>query len=261
MRKLNTMMYLKHWTRAVGLIGIISLSACSSSDIDEREMIANQGANALYSQAKKSMDVGNFSAAAATLSAIDSRFPFGPLSHQVQLDLIYSYYKTGNTEQTLATIDRFVRLNPNHADVDYAIYMRGITNMELDNNLFQTLMNVDRSDRDPSKSREAFEDFRRLIEKYPDSKYATDAKQRMLAIKNRLAKYEIAVARFYMRREAYVAAANRGRYVLENYPDTPQIQPALEIMVASYDELDLIELRDNAVKTLRLNFPSSEFIR
>jgi outer membrane protein assembly factor BamD len=139
--------------------------------------------------------------------------------------------------------------------------MRGITNMEQDNNLFQTMLNVDRSDRDPSKSREAFEDFRRLVEKYPESKYGVDSKQRMLAIKNRLAKYEIAVARFYMRRQAYVAAANRGRYVLENYPDTPQIQPALEIMVASYDELNLDELRDNAVKTLRLNFPSSEFIR
>jgi outer membrane protein assembly factor BamD len=224
-------------------------------------MIANQGANALYKQAKQNMEVGNFSAAAATLSAIDSRFPFGPLSHQVQLDLIYSYYKTGNTEQTLATIDRFVRLNPNHSDVDYAIYMRGITNMEQDNNLFQTMLNVDRADRDPSKSREAFEDFKRLVEKFPESKYGADSKQRMLAIKNRLAKYEIAVARFYMRREAYVAAANRGRYVLEHYPDTPQIQPALEIMVASYDQLNLDELRDNAVKTLRLNFPNSEFIR
>jgi outer membrane protein assembly factor BamD len=261
MRKQIKMMYLKNWTCTVGLLSLLVLTGCSSSDMDEREMIANQGANALYKQAKQNMDVGNFSAAAATLSAIDSRFPFGPLSHQVQLDLIYSYYKTGNTEQTLATIDRFIRLNPNHSDVDYAIYMRGITNMEQDNNLFQTMLNVDRSDRDPSKSREAFEDFRRLVEKYPESKYGVDSKQRMLAIKNRLAKYEIAVARFYMRRQAYVAAANRGRYVLENYPDTPQIQPALEIMVASYDELNLDELRDNAVKTLRLNFPSSEFIR
>ncbi|MBT1452280.1 outer membrane protein assembly factor BamD [Glaciecola sp. XM2] len=254
-------MDLKNWTLATCIVSVMTLSGCSSSDMDEREIIANQGANALYQQAKRNMDVGNFSAAAATLSAIDSRFPFGPLSHQVQLDLIYSYYKTGNVEQTLATIDRFIRLNPNHADVDYAMYMRGISNMEQDNNLFQTMLNVDRSDRDPSKSREAFEDFRNLIEKHPESEYAVDAKQRMLAIKNRLAKYEIAVARFYMRREAYVAAANRGRYVLENYPDTPQIQPALEIMVASYDELGLAELRENAVKTLRLNFPESEFIR
>nr|WP_136250103.1 outer membrane protein assembly factor BamD [Ningiella ruwaisensis] len=242
-------------------IAVIGLTGCSSSEEEEREMLANQGVTALYEQAKRNMDNGNFAAAAEVLSSIDSRFPFGPLSHQVQLDLIYSYYKSGNSDQALATIDRFVRLNPNHADVDYALYMRGVTNMEQDANLFQSLMNVERDDRDPSKSKEAFEDFRRLIEKYPDSKYAVDAKQRMLAIKNRLAKYEIEVARFYMRREAYVAAANRGRYVLEHYPDTPQIRPALEIMVASYDELGLDDLRDNAVKTLRLNFPDSEFIR
>ncbi len=261
MRQNNTMKEWKNWLLALSSVALIGISGCSSSEDEQRELVANQGANALYNQAKKNMEIGNFSAAAATLSAIDSRFPFGPLSHQVQLDLIYSYYKTGNTEQTLATIDRFVRLNPNHADVDYALYMRGVTNMEQDNNLFQSLLNVERSDRDPSKSKESFEDFRRLIEKFPESKYARDAKQRMLAIKNRLAKYEIEVARFYMRREAYVAAANRGRYVLEHYPDTPQIQPALEIMVSSYDELGLDELRDNAVKTLRLNFPSSEFIR
>jgi outer membrane protein assembly factor BamD len=127
--------------------------------------------------------------------------------------------------------------------------------------LFQELFNVDRSDRDPSKSREAFEDFRRLIEKHPDSKYASDAKQRMLHIKDRLARYEIAVARFYMRREAWVAAANRGRYVLEHFPDTQQVKPALEIMVSSYDQLGLDELRTNAIKTLRINYPESEFIR
>jgi outer membrane protein assembly factor BamD len=251
----------KYTLIALSSVVFLGITGCSSSEEEERQQVLNQGASALYNQAKKNMEVGNFSAAAATLSAIDSRFPFGPLSHQVQLDLIYSYYKTGNTEQTLATIDRFVRLNPNHSDIDYALYMRGVTNMEQDSNLFQSMLQVDRSDRDPSKSKEAFEDFRRLIEKFPESKYTTDAKQRMLAIKNRLAKYEIEVARFYMRREAYVAAANRGRYVLENYPDTPQIQPALEIMVASYDELGLDELREHAVKTLQLNFPSSEFIR
>lgn len=249
------------FTAAISLVIALSLGACSSVEEDQREMIQNQGEIALYKQAKKSMEVGNFSAAAELLSNIDSKFPFGPLSHQVQLDLIYAYYKSGNVEQTLATIDRFIRLNPNHADVEYAIYMRGVTNMEQDSNLFQEILGVDRSDRDPSKSKEAFEDFRRLIEKHPDSKYAADAKQRMLHIKNRLAKYEIEVARFYMRREAWVAAANRGRYVLEYFPDTKQVQPALEIMVSSYNELGLDELKNNAIKTLRLNYPESEFIQ
>ena len=239
---------------------IISVAGCSSSDNEEKAVLANMGAQQLYDRAKQSMEVGNFSAAAQTLSALDSRYPFGPLSHQVQLDLIYSYYKSGKNEEALATIDRFIRLNPNHSDVDYAYYMRGLTNMESDSNLFQELMNIDRTDRDPSKSRQAFEDFRRLIQQYPDSKYAADAKQRMVYIKDRLARYEIAIARFYMRRQAYVAAANRGRYVIEHFPNTTQVKEALEIMVASYEQLGLDELRENAMKTLRLNYPDSDFI-
>lgn len=249
------------FTSVMAIFIALSVTACSSVEDEQREIIQNQGASALYKEAKRSMDAGNFTAAAQILTSIDSKFPFGPLSHQVQLDLIYAHYKTGDVDQTLATIDRFIRLNPNHADVEYAIYMRGVTNMEQDTNLFQVVFGVDRSDRDPSKSKEAFEDFRRLIEKHPDSKYTPDAKQRMLYIKNRLAKYEIEVARFYMRREAWVAAANRGRYVLEYFADTEQVQPALEVMVSSYNELGLDQLKDNAMKTLKLNYPESEFIQ
>ena len=168
---------------------MVSVAGCSSSDDkEEKAVMANMGAQQLYDRAKKSMEVGNFSNAAQTLSALDSRYPFGPLSHQVQLDLIYSYYKSGKTEETLATIDRFVRLNPNHSDVDYAYYMRGLTNMESDANMFQDIMGIDRTDRDPSRSRAAFEDFRRLIQQYPNSKYAADARKRMLHIKDRLAR-------------------------------------------------------------------------
>jgi len=239
---------------------VLTLTGCSSSDTEERVVVANQGAQVLYDNAKQQMDNGNFSGAATTLSSLDSRYPFGPLSHQVQLDLIYSYYKSGKPDQTLATIDRFIRLNPNHSDVDYAYYMRGLTNMESDNNLFQELLNIDRSDRDPTRSREAFDDFRGLIERYPNSKYSADARKRMLYIKNRLAGYEISIARFYMRREAFVAAANRGKYVLEHYPDSDKVQQALEIMVACYDQLQLTELKDNVIKTLRLNYPDSDFI-
>ncbi|MDO6475064.1 outer membrane protein assembly factor BamD [Alteromonas sp. 1_MG-2023] len=244
------------------VVGVmISVTGCSSSDDSEqRAALANMGSQQMYDNAKRNMQNGNFGAASTALSELDSRYPFGPLSNQVQLDLIYSYYKSGKIDETLATIDRFIRLNPNHSDVDYAFYMRGLTNMEADTNMFQQLMQIDRSDRDPSKSREAFTDFRRLIQQYPDSKYAADAKKRMVFIKERLAKYEIAIARFYMRREAFVAAANRGRYVLENYSNTDQVQEALEIMVSSYDQLGLTELKENAMQTLRLNFPDSDFI-
>ncbi len=245
---------------AILAAAMISLGGCASSEDQEAKAVANDGVQALYADARESMAIGNYAQAAQTLGMIDSKYPFGAHSHQVQLDLIFAYYKVGKPDQALATIDRFVRLNPNHADVDYAYFMRGVTNMELDNNLFQEILGVDRSDRDPSKSREAFEDFRRLIQKYPNSKYAIDASERMLHIKNRLASYEIAVARYYMRRQAYVAAANRGRYVIENFPDTTQVQPALEIMVSSYNQLNLTELKQNTMRTLRLNYPDSEFI-
>lgn len=246
-----------------GLFGVFiftSLIGCSTTEDEQLRENMGQGASELYDSAKEMMDLGNFSAAAEMFSNIDSQFPFGPLSHQVQLNLIYCYYKSAQVDMALATIDRFVRLNPNHASVDYALYMRGLTNMEADDNIFQDLLNMDTSDRDASKSREAFNDFRNLLNKYPDSVYASDAKQRMIYIKSRLARYEIKVAQYYMKREAYVAAANRGRYVLENFPDVPQVQQALEIMVSSYEQLGLDQLRSNAMKALRLNYPNSEFL-
>lgn len=237
----------------------VALSACSSSP--EEIEVPDVGPEVLYQSAKESLEQGNFNRATEVLSTLDSRYPFGPLSHQVQLDLIYSYYKAGKVDQAIATIDRFIRLNPNHSDVDYAIYMRGLTNMDSDKHLFQDLAGIDRSDRDPAKYREAFEDFRKVLEKYPESKYAADSHKRMLYIKNRLAKYELAIARYYMKRQAYVAAANRGKYVVEYFSDSPQLQEALEIMVESYDQLGLDELKNNALKTLKLNFPDSSYIR
>lgn len=237
------------------------VSACSSSPDDEEEIVvANKGAEALYEDAKESMEIGNFNQAAATLSALDSRYPFGPLSHQVQLDLIYAYYKAGKSDEALATIDRFIRLNPNHSDIDYAVYMRGLVNMGYDSNFFQDVVGLDRSDRDATQVRRAFGDFKGLIEKHPNSKYAADSRKRMLFIKNRLAKYEISVARYYMKREAYVAASNRGQYVLEQFPDTMHVQEALEIMVECYEQLDLYELKANSLNTLRLNFPDSSYV-
>lgn len=238
----------------------ILISACSSSPDDEELAIANKGAEALYEDAKAAMSVGNYTNASAILSALDSRYPFGPFSNQVQLDLIYAYYKSGKYDEALATIDRFSRLNPNHSDVDYAFYMRGLVNMEYDQNFFQDLFNIDRADRDASKAREAFDDFDNLISKFPGSKYAADAKKRMIFIKDRLARYEIAIARYYIKREAYVAAANRGQYVVEFFADTPHVQEALEIMVECYESLGLQDLKDNALETLRLNYPNSDLV-
>ena len=192
------------------------------------------------------------------LSALDSRYPFGPISRQVQLDLIYAYYKSGQSAQSLAHIDRFIRLNPNHPDLDYVYYIRGLVNMSADENLFQEMFGIDRADKDVSFTRDAFNDFKTLLTTFPDSKYGSDARQRMIFLLNKLARHETIVARYYIRRGAYLAAANRGKYVIEYYPESTSIKESLQIMITAYDRLGLDELKNDALRTLRMNFPEAE---
>ena len=243
-------------TAAVGL----SLAGCSSTDDQQSELKYTQ-VELMYESAQDQMSLGNFTQAEEELSNINSRYPFGPFAHQVQLDLIYLNYKLDNTENALAAIDRFISLNPNHKDVDYALYMRGLTNQRAEYNAIHELAGVDRSDRDSTMAKEAFKDFAELLRKYPESKYAADAKKRMIAIKSRLAKKELAVAQYYMKRQAYLAAANRGRYVVENFENTPEVESALAMMVECYDQLELEELKQDTLKVLRSNFPNNELVK
>ncbi len=239
---------------AFGLIG------CSSKS-DDVDKVPDRSAQALYADARQALDNNLYQKAIQILSAIDSRFPFGPISHQVQLDLIYAYYKSGNAAQGIALADRFLRLNPTHQNVDYVYYMRGLINQSTEENLFQDLAGIDRSDRDPSASRKAFNDFRKVVDEFPQSKYAADARKRMIFIKSRLAKYELAVAEFYFKREAYAAAANRGRYIIEYFSPSPEVEKALEIMIQCYDKLALDDLKANAQQVLAANFPDNELIK
>lgn len=238
------------------LFAAIAVSSCSSAP-DEQEVQLTD-ADAFYQRAQSQMAAGNFSTAVQALSQFATRYPFGPYTNQVQLDLIYLHYKMDDTERALATIDRFLSLNPNHRDIDYVMYMRGLVNQRAEYNLIQDLAGVDRSDRDPSFAKQAFDDFAALVGEFPESKYSTDAKQRMVWLKSRLAQYELAVARYYMKREAFLAAANRGRYVLEYFQEMPEVEEALVIMVEAYDRLELNQLRDEARATLRENFPDNQ---
>lgn len=238
------------------LVTFLGLIGCSSSD-DEVDRIPDKSAQALFKDARVQLDKQQYQRAVAILSAIDSRFPFGPISHQVQLDLIYAYYKLGDTAQGIALTDRFLRLNPDHPSIDYVYYMRALLNISTEENQIQEMAGIDRSDRDPSASRAAFSDLKVILTKYPQSKYAADARQRMVAIKSRLAKYEIAVARFNMKREAYAAAANRGRYIVEYYSPSDEVEAALKIMIDAYDKLGLTELKNNAQKVLAANYPNN----
>lgn len=239
---------------------VLAITGCSGTNEKDIQKVPDKSAQALFSDARQSLDNGLYQKAIQILSAIDSRFPYGPISHQVQLDLIYAYYKSGNAAQGLALTDRFLRLNPSHANIDYVYYMRALINVATQENLFQNLAGIDRSDRDPTAARDAFKDLKTLLEKYPESKYAADSRQRMIAIKSRLAKYELSVARYYLKREAYVSAANRGKYIVEYFSPSAETEEALEIMVFCYDKLGLTDLQVNAKQVLAANYPNNPLV-
>lgn len=239
---------------------IVLLGTGCSSKKNEKPKVDDKPPMELYTDAKIALESANFEKATEVLEALDSRYPFGPHSDQVQLDLIYVYYKRDETALALASINRFVRLNPTHEDLDYIYYLRGLTYMATDQQFFQNLFGVDRFNRDPSNSQQAFKDFSFLIKRYPDSQYAADALQRLIFIKDRLARYEIAIAKWYIKREAYIAAINRSKIVLNNYSDTASVEEALEIMIEGYDALAIKEPKDNALAVLKLNFPENHIV-
>lgn len=238
----------------------VSLAGCSSNSERTTEDLKYSQVELMYEQAQEQLEMGNLNLAQEQLSTLNSRYPFGPFAHQVQLDLIYVHYKLDNTDEALAAIDRFISLNPNHKDVDYALYMRGLVNQRAEYNAIHDIAGIDRSDRDSTMAKEAFKDFAELLRKFPDSKYAADAKKRMLALKSRLAKKELAVAQYYMERQAYLAAANRGRYVVEHFANMPEVENALAVMVESYEQLGLTELRNDALAVLRANYPNNDLV-
>ena len=231
---------------------VSTLAACTSSP-EEVERVPDRSAKALYTEAKNSLNNGLYNRAIASLSNLESRYPFGPLSRQVQLDLIYAFYKSGQYDQALPNIDRFIKLNPNHPQLDYVLYMRGLVNMETGLNSFQEFFGIENSDKDMVATRDAFNDFRTLIGRFPESKYNEDAKQRMTSLLDKLARHEVVIASYYMRREAYVAAINRCKYVVEYYQQSSSVKPALEILVKAYGELGLDELKAEAELVLAAN--------
>ena len=236
---------------------VLTLSACAGKP-EQPDVSNTRTAQSLYQEAKTVLDNGLYNRAIELLTAVENRYPFGPLARQIQLDLIYAYYQTGDIDKALASIDRFIRLNPNHTELDYVYYMRGLSNLKADDNALHGILGIDRADRDLASTRQAFNDFKILVSSFPDSKYAAEGKNRMLSIKDTLARHELIIADYYMRRGAYLAAANRGKYVVEYYRDSPLVEQALEMMVESYDKLGLNKLKEDTYQVLKLNFPQND---
>lgn len=217
-------------------------------------------AERLYQEAKLNLDNGNYETAIEYYNKLESRYPFGTLAEQAQLDVAYAYYKFDEPASAIAAADRFIKLHPRQANVDYAYYLKGLVHFSQGKSFFDRFFPRDMSLRDPGAARESFEAFSELVRRFPDSKYAKDASQRMVYLKNMLAQHEVHVANYYMRRGAYLAAANRAGYVVENFQRTPAVPDALVVMAKAYTVMGLDKLAADSVRVLRLNYPDHEGI-
>lgn len=240
------------------LILVTFLTACASSK--KAEVSEKLTEVKLYRQAQQSLENSHYSEAIDTLRALESRYPFGPFADQAQLDLVFAYYKNMEPEAARASADRFIRLHPQHPNVDYSYYMRGLASNTADLGLIEQYVPVDMSKRDPGQARQSFNEFSELLQRFPSSPYANDARQRMIALRNRLSYYELHTANYYMKRKAYIAAINRGRYIVEHMQSTPATEGALGIMVEGYQHLDLQQPSNEALEVLKNNFPDSQLI-
>lgn len=233
------------------------LYGCSK---DEPEVDLEATELAYYTSAQESLRAGNYSGAIQKLQLLESRFPFGRYAEQAQLEIVFAYYKSIQPEAARSAADRFIRLHPSHPNVDYAYYLKGMVSFEQDQNFLSNIIPMDPSTRDPGAARESFQDFSQLIRRFPNSEYAPDAQERMKYLRNLLAAAEIHVARYYIRRGAYVAAANRGRYVFENFQESASVPDALAIMVEAYQLLELTDLAEQARMVLNSNYPGHRSI-
>ena len=236
---------------AITLVAL-GLTACASNDELQTEVESITDA---YNEAQTSVNRGNFRRGIQIFEAIQARYPFSDLARQIQLELMYAYYKSGQMEQAVETADTFMRENPIHPRIDYALYIKGLAYYERNPGVLERWFRKDTTQRPPNEVELAYSSLRRLVERFPASEYAPDAERRMIAIKNRLAAYENHVADYYLRRGAYVAALNRAKNSLESFNGAEGNARSLQIMAAAYDSLGMTELADDTRRVLSKNFP------
>jgi outer membrane protein assembly factor BamD len=231
---------------------IVSLAGCAT--VDEQDT-SKWSAARFYKEAQTAIKYKNYETAISHLESLEGQFPYGPYAEQAGLDLAYVYLLAGETESSIAAADRFIKTHPQHKDVDYAYYLRGLALFEENRSFIYETFNQNPNHRNAEGARRSFQYFAELVRKFPNSKYSKDAQQRMIHLRNRLAAYEVYVARFYLERDAYVAASNRAKYVVENYNDTPAVGDALVIMVQSYRKMGMDKLANDSLRVLMLNYP------
>lgn len=244
--------------RSLPVIAALLLAACGMLP-EEKDETAGWNAQKIYSEAKAAMGEGGYDRAIKLFEKLEARYPYGRYAQQAQLDVAYAYYKTQEPASAIAACERFIKLHPNHPNVDYAYYLKGLVNFNEDLGLLGAVANQDLSERDPKGARESFDTFKDLVTRFPESRYAEDARLRMRYLINALAAHEVHVSRYYYRRGAYLAAANRAQVAVKSYPQTPAVEEALFLLVKSYDALGLTDLRDDANRVLQTNYPKSVY--
>lgn len=228
---------------------------------EEKDKTEGWSAQKLYAEATGAMGDGDYGQAIKYYEILEARYPFGKYAMQSQLNVAYAYYKNSEPESALAAAERFIKLYPNHPATAYAYYFKGLVNFNRSLGFIDRFVPTDTSQRDPGASKDAYKDFSFVVRNYPDSEYAEDARKRMLYLRNNLARHELHVARYYIKRGAFLAAANRAKYVVENYQRTPAMKDALLIMIAAYNELGLETLANDANRVLVLNEEQGTFIQ
>ena len=241
----------RHGFAAVLLPFILLLAACSN-DIKPQ---ANLAEKELYLTAQRYLKEESYGYAVSYLQELETRYPFGPYAEQAQLELIYAHFMNYDQDKAVSVAERFIRLHPDSPKVDYAYYMKGLSNYTEGEGIFERFLPTDMTERDPGPALQSFDDFRQLLLRFPDSQYNADARARMIYLRDRLARHEVNVANYYFQRKAYMAAVNRGRYVVENYPQSSVTPDALAVQVQGYRLLKLNDLADDALIVLRSNYP------
>lgn len=240
--------------RSLAALALILVAGCATN-FDETK---NWGPERIYSTAREELESKNYQKAVGYYEKLESRYPYGRYAQMAQIESAYAYWKDNENAQALAACDRFIKMHPDHPNVDYAYYLKGRINFNDDMGIMGYISVKDMTERDPRAAQDAFDAFRELVTRFPQSRYAADAQARMKYLVDALASAEVNVAEYYLRRGAYVAAVNRAQYTLTNYPRAPAIQRALAVLVRSYDAMGLNDLRDDANRTLKANFPETK---
>lgn len=244
----------------LALLVALVAGGCASLTAEKDETVG-WSAQRLYGEAKDEMFSRNWEKAIKYLEKLEARFPYGRYAQQAQLDVAWAHWKYDEPAAAIAAVERFIKLHPNHEALDYAYYLKGLINFTENQGLFAILSDPDLAERDPKAAREAFAAFREVVTRFPGSKYAEDSAARMRYLVNSLARHEVHVARYYMKRGAYLAAANRAQAAVADYPQAPAAEEALFIMMKAYEALGIEDLRADAERVMRRNFPDSPYFK